>query len=135
MATPEDLIAQNQLLNQQVQQQAALMQQIQQQVASLQAEIQATVATTPVDDSQRPAFAVDTRTIGKPKEFDGEQDWKGWSFVFRAYAAASHDELGYLMRAAELSEDPVANVHLGTNEKHTSTQLYYMLVMVCWDRH
>ncbi|CAK0798994.1 unnamed protein product, partial [Prorocentrum cordatum] len=95
----------------------------------MQAQLKSTTAASSRDP--QPTLAVDTRVIGKPREFDGEKDWKDWSIVMRSYAACCHEQLGTLMRTAELSEYRVDNVHLSPADRQFSTQLFYMLVMVC----
>ena len=93
-----------------------------------------TAATTRTRSSQRstPAtsgMVVDTRIIGKPGNFSGEDaDWEVWSTVMKAYSGACHARLGELMKAAEDQSLPVdripANVTLGPDDEGLSTQLY-----------
>lgn len=79
--------------------------------------------------------AVDTRTIGKPKTFDGRREgWKEFRFVFEAFAGAAHPSLGEVMNNAEaVGNQPVDTDELDIQTMSLSRQLYYMLVMVTTD--
>eukprot|EP00959_Pyramimonas_sp_CCMP1952_P224879 4702318-Pyramimonas_sp.AAC.1 len=103
----EQLQQQTQQLTPQLQQQTTTMQQMQQQMIEVQAQLKSATAASSRDP--QPAFAVDARVIGKPREFDGDKDRKDWSIVMHFYAAACHEQLGTLMRTAELSEDRADN--------------------------
>ena len=93
-----------------------------------------TAASTRTRSPQRatPAtsgMVVDTRIIGKPGNFSGEDaDWKDWSTVMKAYSGACHARLGELMKTAEDISLPVecipANVTLGPDDEWWSAQLY-----------
>eukprot|EP00971_Amphidinium_carterae_P082050 1623115-Amphidinium_carterae.4 len=74
---------------------------------------------------------VDTRVIGKPDHFSGGSSWRDWSVVMRAYTQAQNPDLTELMNKAENTDDPVDNAVLSVEAKAASTQLYYILVMVC----
>ena len=73
---------------------------------------------------------VDTRMLGKPDHFNG-QHWRDWSTVFKAYTAATDPRLGVAMIAAEDRDSSVLNATLSTEQAALSTQLYYMLIMLC----
>eukprot|EP00971_Amphidinium_carterae_P240668 4777720-Amphidinium_carterae.2 len=86
----------------------------------------ASTTTTPA----LPAPIVDMRMLGKPDSFSG-QNWRDWSIVTRSYAAACCPVLAPLMEAAAQTEDVVDNVGLSVDQRQASTQLYYILVMLC----
>eukprot|EP00971_Amphidinium_carterae_P261189 5181672-Amphidinium_carterae.1 len=49
----------------------------------------------------------------------------------RAYIQAQNPDLVELMKKAETTDDPVDNAVLSVEGRASSTQLYYILVMVC----
>ena len=50
--------------------------------------------------------AVDTRLMGKPKNFNGkEDDWHQWATTTRAYAGAISERLLFLMDESESAEN------------------------------
>ena len=67
----------------------------------------------------------------EPESFDGGTGWKDWSIVFRRYASACSAPLGPLLERTERSANPVLNATLAQAEVSCSTQLHYMLVMLC----
>ena len=59
------------------------------------------------------SVGVDTRLLGKPSDFSGEQlAWRDWSAVFKGYAGAAVPRLTSLMKSAAQSMAPVPNVTL-----------------------
>ena len=74
---------------------------------------------------------VDTRLMGKPKNFNGkEDDWHQWATTTRAYAGAISERLLFLMDESESAEN-AANAALEKEaDKELSTQLYYILAML-----
>ncbi len=75
--------------------------------------------------------SIDTRVLGKPEPFDGQTGWRDWSTVFRAYCGACNRDLEQLMARAETSVEATLNVNMDADEAGMSSQLYYMLVMIC----
>ena len=75
--------------------------------------------------------SIDTRVLGKPEPFDGQTGWRDWSTVFRAYCGACNRDLEQLMAKAETNVEATLNVNLDADEAGLSSQLYYMLVMIC----
>lgn len=76
---------------------------------------------------------IDTRMIGKPKQFSGkDDDWSTWSLVLRAYCGAVSARMLALMEEVELlAEAPPANAALANDEDRShSLQLYYILAML-----
>ena len=78
-----------------------------------------------------PTSLVDTRTLGKPKSFDGrEAHWRGYRFGISAYAAAVDPHLGALMTsAATVQESDTLMATLNLENQRLATQLYYMLAL------
>ena len=63
---------------------------------------------------------VDTRLMGKPRNFNGkEDDWHQWAITTRAYAGAISERLLFLMDESESAEN-AANVAL---EKEADKEL------------
>ena len=106
---------------------------MQQEILDLRNQVQTaqTAQTAQAQTSPTHPTLVDTRLLGKPDSFDGGAGWKDWSIVFRSYASACSPSLGSLMERAERATSPVLNATLGATELACSTQLYYMLVMLC----
>ena len=79
--------------------------------------------------------AVDTRTIGKPKSFDGKkQSWREFRLIFEAFGGTAHMALTDMMLNAEsMGGAPVVLSDLDLENKSMAKQLYYMLVMVTTD--
>ena len=103
--------------------------QMHQEIGTLRTQVQGAQAVPlPRDESTN---LVDTRLLGKPEFFDGSTGWKDWSFVFRSYACACSAQLGSLLERSERSAGPMLNATLTPAEVSCSTQLYYMLVMLC----
>ncbi|CAK0847540.1 unnamed protein product, partial [Prorocentrum cordatum] len=73
-----------------------------------------TCVGAPVPRAQAAAIAgVDTRLLGKPRDFSGEQPaWRDWSAVFKNYSGAAVPRLTSLMQSAAQSTAPVPNVAL-----------------------
>ena len=56
---------------------------------------------------------IDTRILGKPDTFNGEESkWKDWSVVTKTYAGVVCPALAHLMAAAEASPGAVPNATL-----------------------
>ena len=74
---------------------------------------------------------VDTRLMGKPKNFNGkEDDWHQWATTTTAYAGAISERLLFLMDETESAEN-AANAALEKEvDKELSTQLYSILAML-----
>ena len=126
----------NQAMAAQLQQQGSAMQQLQAQLVHLQSQITAAggqasprqLAGPGAGSGSRTTFAIDTRVIGKPREFDVGRVWKDWSVIFRSYVVACHESLGELMRRAADTDEELSNITLGAADKHMGAQLFYMLV-------
>ena len=95
-------------------------------IRDLQARLDAQAAA-----SQSAAPVVDTRLIGKPDSYDGGPNWRDWSTVFRSYTAAVSPRLSELMHHAEASLTPALNATISASDRSLSTQLHYMMVMLC----
>ena len=81
--------------------------------------------------SRRPEPIVDTRLMGKPRNFSGkEEDWAQWAMTTRAYAGAVSARLLLLMDQCEIQDSP-SNVSLTEDsDRELSTQLYYIITML-----
>ena len=81
------------------------------------------------------ASIVDKKLLSKPFPFDGDQkSWRDWSFVFKAYIAATSASLKAAMDAVATSDAPINNSNLTNDEAKLSIDLYYTLVLMAKDR-
>ena len=73
----------------------------------------------------RMVSAVDTRTIGKPKSFDGKQEsWREFRFIFEAFGGAAHMALADMMLNAEpMGGAPLALSDLDLENQSMAKQL------------
>ena len=73
--------------------------------------------------------------LQKIETFSGrEARWRDWPVVFRAAAGAAIPGLGAKLQKIELEPNEVLNVDMEPDEADRSSQLYFMLVLVCRDR-
>ncbi|CAK0826820.1 unnamed protein product [Prorocentrum cordatum] len=77
---------------------------------------------------------VDTRTLGKPDAFTGEEHkWNDWKVIFKAYCGVVNADLLAGMRLAESADE--ASVQnddfLEGNMRQASQQLNYILLLLC----
>jgi len=81
---------------------------------------------------RRQGFGVDTRMLGRPDVFIGEDArWPDWSTVVRAYSSVCNDKLAVAMPLAETSANQPVNANItDPDTQAASTQLYFMLVLV-----
>jgi hypothetical protein len=71
---------------------------------------------------------VDMRMLGKPAMFSGDREnWRGWSFTMRAFAAALSGDLRQLMDQASGHNATILNPSLSQEKQRWSRQLYYMM--------
>ena len=108
--------AREQQLYQMIQEQRTLIESLQGTLTSLQTQVTASSST---GTNQRTGI-VDTRVLGKPDTFNG-QNWRDWSTVFRAYTAATDLRLGQAMALAEIRDAPCLNASLSTEQAAVST--------------
>ena len=81
----------------------------------------------------RPAAGlVDTRVLGKPRNFDGHQEnWRSFKFMFLGYAGAVNADLrAGMVKSEALAEGAIVNSALAADDQKISTQLYYLLVLL-----
>ena len=121
--------------------QLAQQQQQIQSLASLQQQQQQQQQSQSASSSSAPSGVfgllplVDTRGLGKPEVFRGEAaSFNDWNFVLRSYLGALDKRFQTLLARCESSELPLWNRGLSPEEQGLSTQLYYILVMLCRDR-
>ena len=77
-------------------------------------------------------FGIDTRMLGRPDTFDGnESKWGDWSTVMKAYAALCNASLVSAMPASEVEAQEKRNNDLRDQlDVEASVALYYMLVLL-----
>jgi hypothetical protein len=74
---------------------------------------------------------VDTRSIGKPKIFDGSADsWRDWSFQFQAWVTLLDGRFATALPAAADRADEL-KPETGDEQRKLSSNLYFILVMLC----
>ena len=105
------------------------------QEASTQAARQAQAAAAgPPAAQPAQGLGVDTRLLGRPSSFDGDDaKWTDWSIVVKGYCAVAHRQLGPLMQQAEEADsDAVVMVaRLDGANSEACRQLYYILLLLC----
>ena len=75
---------------------------------------------------------MDTRVLGKPKNFDGQQENRqDWSFAVRAYLSCLTETMADLLDAAEKSQETIELGPLPEEVKAEARQLYYILALQC----
>jgi hypothetical protein len=81
----------------------------------------------------RSTGTIDTRSLGKPDHFDGdEKKWEDWKVVMLAYCSVLDNRLGRIMNElVEGSSRDLAAVGLDAADRARSAQLWYILVMLC----
>ena len=81
------------------------------------------------------AGCIDTRLLGKPDKFDGQDScWRDWKFITKAYIEAALPDIRTLVIKAEETTDDVRNVVLSAAEQALSVQVYYMLALLTKNR-
>merc|ERR1711963_927165 len=76
-------------------------------IQNLEAQIISVSAATKGAGKGRvgPGLGVDTRALGRPSMFDGQDvKWRDWSVVFKSYAGLVNERLATLMAPAETAE-------------------------------
>ena len=74
---------------------------------------------------------IDTRLLGKPDKFDGQDScWRDWKFITKAYIQAALPDIRVLLVKAEETSDDVRNVVLNAPEQALSVQHCYMLALL-----
>ena len=103
------------------------------ELQALKAENDAAPRQAP--EPRRPAPAnqlVDTRLIGKPQSYDGDPTkLADWSLVMKSYMSALNPAYQDVFLNIEASQVPMRNANLDPENSALSTQLYYVLVMLC----
>jgi hypothetical protein len=78
---------------------------------------------------------VDTRALGKPQSFDGNEAlWKEWRFTFTAYAGCVACELRELMERAANQSEPINTLGLNPRQRQLGETLFYMLALTLKQR-
>ena len=74
--------------------------------------------------------------VGVDSDFSGSQDaWRDWSTVFKGYAGAAIPRLQKLKDDAAKAAAPIPNATImDENDRAASTQLYWMMLMICKGR-
>ena len=69
----------------------------------------------------RPGLGIDTRLLGKPETFTGEEaKFKDWTTITRSYCALVNPLLRLEIKDAETSQVPILRVNLGDEEAEAS---------------
>ncbi|CAK0792782.1 unnamed protein product, partial [Prorocentrum cordatum] len=77
---------------------------------------------------------VDTRTLGKPDVFAGEEHLRNdWKVIFKAYCGVVNADLLAGMRLAESVDEASVQIDdfIEENMRQASQQLYYILLLLC----
>ena len=78
---------------------------------------------------------IDTRLLGKPDKFDGQDScWRDWKFITKTFVHAAHPDIRALLLMAEETTDDVRNIALTVPQQGLSVQLYYMLALLTKNR-
>ena len=136
--TREDqLVSTLQQLSRQLADQQVQIQQLQasQTRARVESDLSGMIPTAHLGQGGSSSFRsdqiVDTRTLGKPEQFKGDQkDYADWSFVFKSYMSCVSTKFIQLFERIESSRVPLFNRMLDENDKALSTQMYYVLAML-----
>ena len=124
-------LLQSEVAAEQVRRQAAEAQIAALEAASSAAPSPTAPASTAV--AQRPL--VDTRLLGKPEKFHGEDGkWKDWRFVTKAYLVAALPGVADGLERAEAMTVSVLNAKMGEEGRQVSNQLYFALVLLTSSR-
>ena len=79
------------------------------------------------------SYGIDTRTLGKPDIFHGEDvKWADWRVIVKAYYSAVSTRMGVLMTAQEGAAQAMLQATLSDSvDQSASAQLYLVLLMLC----
>ncbi|CAK0856358.1 unnamed protein product [Prorocentrum cordatum] len=123
-----------QALEQQMMAMTQELQNRQQRENDLTAEVQRLGRMTEARPRPRAESLVDTRTLGKPDVFTGEEHkWNDWKVIFKAYCGVVNADLLAGMRLAESADETSVqnDDFLEENMRQASQQLYYILLLLC----
>ena len=101
------------------------------------AAAQASAAGVPaMPTDAKPKTGVDTRMLGRPDRFNGQEDlWRGWSVVMRAYAGAISERLLFLIEESEAAGyEPSLGSMADEDDRGLCTQWYFVLAMLLQGR-
>ena len=78
-------------------------------------------------------YGIDTRTLGKPDTFHGEeQKWADWRVILKAYCGVVSLRMVVLMTTQETTGTPMLQATLtDAADQAASAQLYFILLMLC----
>ena len=78
-------------------------------------------------------YGIDTRTLGKPDTFHGEeQKWADWRVILKAYCGVVSLRMVVLMTKQETMGTPMLQATLtDVADQAASAQLYFILLMLC----
>eukprot|EP00975_Prorocentrum_lima_P040382 8476122-Prorocentrum_lima.AAC.1 len=78
------------------------------------------------------AGLLDTRSIGRPRDFSGEEaDWHAWVFAFRSYCALLAPGMEAAMERCERMTEELDPESYGDEGVALAGQLYHLLVTLC----
>ena len=100
---------------------------------TLEAEVTQLRAEAAQPQPARTKVGIDTRNLGRPAQFAGQDvAWRDWAIVFASYSALVNPELRRLMEAAAGEQDPALNsTLLEQSDVQASTELYHLLLHTC----
>ena len=77
-------------------------------------------------------YGIDTRTLGKPDIFHGEDvKWADWRVIMKAYCSVVSARMGILMSTQETADQTMLQATLSDSVDQTaSAQLYFVLLML-----
>jgi len=107
-------------------------QRLQELRAQLATASSSSAARDPLSEAAR---IIDTRVIGKPDLWHGEKEkFPDWSFTFKGLMVAIDSRYQEIFERVENSVEPLNNNDLDGVNRHLSTQLYYILVVLSRDK-
>ena len=78
---------------------------------------------------KRPGLGIDTRLLGKPETFVGEEaKFKDWTTITRSYCALVNPLLREEMKDAETRNTPILRANLEDAEAEASAEMYHLLL-------
>jgi len=111
------------------------MQELRAQLATASSSSGAAGTAAATDPLREAARIIDTRVIGRPDLWHGEKEkYPDWSFVFKGFMVAIDSRYQEIFERVENADAPVSNRDLDPANRHLSTQLYYILVMLSRDK-
>eukprot|EP00971_Amphidinium_carterae_P118551 2348660-Amphidinium_carterae.1 len=100
------------------------------QAASAAADQAAAAQRQQVAQGGHATRLVDTRSLGRPREFKSvREDWKDWSFQFKAFLCGANPDVGLALDAAGIQDQPIVLGNLPPLEQELLRQVYLVLCL------